>query len=342
MISINGKYARYKHNQMTNKEIYTIWVQSQNELPVFMQPWWMDAVCAGKQWDVLLSLDPNSPNNETDEMPIVRAAMPYMLRKRLGMRFIIMPQLTQIGGIWIDPSYRSQVLEICNDIATQIDGLHLAYYYQHFPCYSPCPKEFAQLGFTIRDRITYRIDDLSNLNDVERHFSRNKRRQLQKAQDVHLSADNNLSAEEFYRFHTRCLMQKRRHISYSREFLLVLERKSARLSQSRFIAIRNTQDRLIAAGFIVWDKCYAHYLLAAEDNDYRNQGGMAMLVLECIKLAKEQNVLFDFEGSMIRGVAKHFKQFAGSPTVYCGVEKYYNRWFRIFYSMYHFINRFRR
>lgn len=23
-------------------------------MPVFMQPWWMDAVCAGKEWDVLL------------------------------------------------------------------------------------------------------------------------------------------------------------------------------------------------------------------------------------------------------------------------------------------------
>ena len=23
-------------------------------MPVTMQPWWLDAVCAGKQWDVLL------------------------------------------------------------------------------------------------------------------------------------------------------------------------------------------------------------------------------------------------------------------------------------------------
>ena len=39
---------------MTNKERYIEWSAAQEYMPIFMQPWWMDAVCAGKEWDVLL------------------------------------------------------------------------------------------------------------------------------------------------------------------------------------------------------------------------------------------------------------------------------------------------
>ena len=42
---------------MTNKERYIEWAGKQEYLPVFMHPWWLDAVCAGKEWDVLIAED---------------------------------------------------------------------------------------------------------------------------------------------------------------------------------------------------------------------------------------------------------------------------------------------
>ena len=42
---------------MTNKERYIAWAAKREYMPIFMQPWWMDAVCAGKEWDVLLAED---------------------------------------------------------------------------------------------------------------------------------------------------------------------------------------------------------------------------------------------------------------------------------------------
>jgi hypothetical protein len=40
---------------MTNKERYTQWVGEQEYIPIYMTPWWLDAVCAGKEWDVLFA-----------------------------------------------------------------------------------------------------------------------------------------------------------------------------------------------------------------------------------------------------------------------------------------------
>ena len=39
---------------MTNKEKYTIFCEQNDFVPIFSQPWWMDAVCIDGYWDVLL------------------------------------------------------------------------------------------------------------------------------------------------------------------------------------------------------------------------------------------------------------------------------------------------
>ena len=80
---------------MTKKEIYSEWTKLSGnaDLPIFMQSWWLDAVCAGKEWDVMLY------PADADSADKVVAAMPYLIRKRLGVKFVIMPQMTQIGGM---------------------------------------------------------------------------------------------------------------------------------------------------------------------------------------------------------------------------------------------------
>ena len=305
---------------MTNKELYREFCLRTSDLPIFMQDWWMDAVCAGKQWDVLLSFNKNGE---------IQAAMPYLLRKRAWMKYIVMPQQTQIGGIWISdvalPDNVDRLTEICQDFTRQLAELGLSYYYQHYPIGSNAIESMRTLGFKIKERITYRIEDLSNLDQVISAFSKNKKRQLQKALSLH--AETNMNIEDFYRFHVRCLQEQGKQISYTREFLLVLERKASRLQQSQIISIHNADNEILAAAFLVWDKNSMYYLIPCYDLKHKDSGASALLVLESIKLARKQGVVFDFEGSMIRGVANHYKQFGGARTVYYSVEKYYKWYF---------------
>ena len=215
---------------MTNKELYRELCLRTSDLPIFMQDWWMDAVCAGKQWDVLLSYDSNGN---------IQAAMPYLIRKKAWMKYIVMPQQTQIGGVWISSAAPSEnanlISEIGQDFAHQLAKLGLSYYYQHYPISSPAVEAMRALGFKTKERVTYRIEDLSDLDQVINAFSKNKKRQLQKALSLH--ADMNMSVEDFYRYHVQCLQEQGKQISYSREFLLVLNRKAQRLGQSQILTI---------------------------------------------------------------------------------------------------------
>ena len=306
---------------MTYKEQYRELCKLETSIPIFMQDWWMDAVCAGKYWDVLLSIDSNDQ---------ICAALPYLLRKRLHQSYIVMPQMTQIGGLWIraDIQHDPTLLQTaCQDIAQQLQSLDLAYYYQHFPLHSPAVEAFGKLGFNIQERITYRIEEINDLDTLIASFSKNKRRQLQKAQTLH--ADLSLGVEDFYRFHTQCMLEQGKQISYVREFLLVLERKTSRIQRSQIIAIRNAENEFLAAAFLVWDQYSMYYLIPCYSEQYKDSGAGALLVLEAIKLAHEKGVAFDFEGSMITGVANHYKQFGSTPTTYYSVEKYYKWWFRL-------------
>jgi hypothetical protein len=239
-----------------------------------------------------------------------------------------MPQQTQIGGIWFAPNVLSDsthVAAICQDFTQQLANLGLSYYYQHYPINSPAPQHMRALGFNIKERVTYRIEDLSNLDQVINTFSKNKKRQLQKALSLH--ADTNMNVEDFYRFHAQCLQEQGKQISYSREFLLVLERKTSRLQQSQILSICNADNEVLAAAFLVWDKHSMYYLIPCYSPTHKDSGASALLVLEAIKLARQKGVAFDFEGCMIRGIANHYKQFGSTRTVYYSVEKYYKWWF---------------
>ncbi len=306
---------------MTNKERYSAWVAEQEYLPISLMPWWLDAVCAGKEWDVLLA---------EDEEGNILGAMPYLLRKRFWQKYIVMPQMTQVGGIWVTPEVTGdkwRTAEVCRQLKEQLDTIGLAYYYQQYMPGSLCVDAMRGLGFKTRERVTYRVEDLSDLNKVIDSFSKNKKRQLQKALSLH--AERTMDVEDFYRFETRCLASRKRKCSYSREFLLVLERKARRLGQCMILSICNADGQPYAAAFLVWDKKYLYYLIPTFDPAFQDSGASALLVLEAMKIAREKQVMFDFEGSMDKGIAKHYQQFGSKPVTYFSVEKYYKPFFRL-------------
>ena len=72
-----------------------------------------------------------------------------------------------------------------------------------------------------------------------------------------------------------------------------------------------------------------YYLIPTYDPAFGDSGAGALLVLEAIKSAREKKVQFDFEGSMEKGTAEHYRQFGSIPVTYYSVEKTYKPLFRI-------------
>lgn len=307
---------------MTNKELYAAFCNRHPDMPIMMQPWWMDAVCAGKQWDVMLVKQSEISAKESDDEIV--AAMPYLLRKRLWYKFIIMPQMTMFGGVWMNEELQESANKqkhLAKLISKRLSEMKIAYYEQNFTVGNPLPELLAKHRMKCLERVTYRIDDLSSIDEVEASFSKNKKRQLHKAEG--LQVDYDMTAEEFYRFHTVCMSERKRKLTYSREFLLVLERKARRLGQSAFIRIRKGVQT-VAAAFVVWDKQFMYYLIPAYLPSAADTGASARLADEAIRLAKEKGLCFDFEGGNDdAGIANHYKQFGAQTVTYHSVTRLY-------------------
>ncbi len=303
---------------MTPKEQYRILCEQETTIPLFLQYWWMEAVCVGKQWDVLLC----TRNGE------IVAAMPYLFGKKLCMRYIMQPQQTQINGIWVKPACANEASELANNFVSQLKALQLAYYYQQYPIASPFPACFKENGFKVKERITYRVDNLTDMDALVASFSKNKKRQLQKA--LTLRMDSDMSGDEFYNFHAACLAERKRTISYSREFFMALYKAAKARSQGQIITIRNMDGQALAAVFLVWDAHSAYFLIPCYSHAYKNSGASALLVLEAMKFARGKTASFDFEGSMVSGIANSYRQFGTKKTSYYSVEKYYKPTFRLF------------
>lgn len=303
---------------MTNKEQYCEWAPHQEHLPIFMQPWWLDAVCAGKQWDVLLS---------HDEHGSIQAAMPYMLTKKFWHTWISTPPMTQHGGAWLSQNggliegtdLAIDIRRISEDIVEQMSALKISFYTQQFPIASKIVTALKALDFRVKQRVTYRIEDLHDLDKVINAFSKSKKVMLQKSLSLH--AERGLTAEEFYSFHSSVMQTKHKELSYTREFLLVLDRKARRNGQAETIAIKNADGNIYAAAFLVWDKHTLYYLIPAIDPLHKNSGASALLVLEALKLAREKGVIMDFCSQQHRAQDNHYKQFGAQKAEYCLVEK---------------------
>lgn len=300
---------------MTNKERYAEWVAKQEYVPISMMPWWLDSVCAGKEWDVLFAEDEN--NN-------IVGAMPYLLCKRAWFKYIHMPALSQTAGIWVTAEVtadRWKTAEVCRQFKEQLDAMNLAYYYQQYLPGSLCVDAMRGLGFKTKAHATYCANDLSNIDGLIESFSKEKRRLLQKSSVLH--AERSMEIEDFCRFYAHCQKTGKHITRLTREDLVVLERKARRLKQCEIISICNAEGVPYAAALLIWDKRCLYCLVPVSDTVYKESGAAAMLVLEAMKLAREKHVHFDFYHTDDRNAVKEFKQFGATPVSFYSVERAY-------------------
>ena len=76
----------------------------------------------------------------------------------------------------------------------------------------------------------------------------------------------------------------------------------------RFLILQN---KINAAAFIIWDKKKTYYLVGGAYLLLRNNGAGSLLIWKMIEFSQRHSKYFDFEGSMIEPIEKHFRAFGG-------------------------------
>ncbi len=301
----------------------------ENSIPLFCRDWWMDAVCFD-EWDVLL----------TDEKGKIVGALPYHLRKKMGFRCVIQPQLTQYNGIWIknkpattDNDRLSFEKKIFSKLIEQLEQLGLSYYQQCFHMSITNWLPFYWRGYKQTTRYTYLIGSIGNSEKVFSRFSPAKQRQIRKCEGkLHLSLD--MRPDEFYSHHKQSLKERGEEIIYSFELFQRIYKAAQAHGSGQIFTIKDDEGEIHACLFIVWDKTSAYTLLYSISNKHASSGASTLVIWEAIKFLLNKTKSFDFEGSMIEGIENSYRQFATVQKPYFLIEKSYSRLFNLIFSIY--------
>lgn len=264
----------------------------------------MEAVCCGKRWDVALA-----HNNSGD----IIGAMPYLLGKKAGLRYIVQPQLTQYNGPWYSSGDRNEQVFADSQLRTHIRSLRLTLFQQNF-----APGRTALDGwkeYTLTPRVTYRLEDISDPQEVFDRFDKSRRQRQIRRAEKSLFADPDITPELFARFHTDYWQSRGEKDLLSQDFMVRTINAAKQRGQGILLALRDSEGTLQAARFVAFDDNCAYALLSALHPQHPN-GASALLFWLILQQLSGKCRSFDFEGSMDPNIAFSYSLYGAQPTTY--------------------------
>ena len=303
------------------KKAYITFCEQTPQLPLFLQPWWLDVVTQpdGKTWDVVLA---------RNKQGAIEAVFPYLYGCKFGIRYALIPQLTQYTGLWIVPKEGISISQrlirekqLQNEIIRQLKDLHLSYFDVKFPLSYTNWLPFYWAGYTQETHYTYRIEDIRDSKRVFEQFDYAKQKQIRKAQEAGIVIDYEMTSEALYELQCQQWAATGHKNLYSRALICSLVNASRDRGQGLVARAKDAAGNTHAAVFAVWDGQSAWELISAIHPDYRASGASTLVVWDAMQHVAAHTKAWDFEGSMIEGVENSFRQFGGVPTPYFEICK---------------------
>ena len=299
---------------MTEKEKYRLFCQTEKELPIFVKDWYLDAICGGGNWGVVL----------VEKNDRIIATLPFFVKKRMGFKYIIMPPLVKTMGPYLiaevrDLKYSHQYYQELISLLPKVDGFK-----QDFHSSVSNWLPFYWKGYRQTTRYTYTIE-LGDLDKVYAGLNRNMKRNIKKAKTL-LRVETHHSLSTFYELNQMSFDRQEVSIPYSFGFLEKKDQALAKNQARQMLFAVDEQDRIHSAAYLIWDDTTAYYHLSGDNPEFRNSGSGIFLIWESIKYAQEKIGLtrFDFEGSMMKNIEPIRRQFGARQESYFRVWRYHN------------------
>ena len=296
---------------MNNKEKYRDLCRSEADIPIFSQDWWLDAVCAFENWDVVV----------IEKGARIAAALPYMRVNKYGLCFMIMPPLTKSLGPWLrayDGKVAAQYAHQKELFTKLIQSLpRFDYFCQNFhPCITNW-LPFLWQGFKQTTWYTYVLENLCELQPIFEGFEGRVRTEIKKAEQrykLHIRWD--IDIDSFWNLYEMTFSRQKMQTPHSKEIISRIDAACASRNACKIIGAEDAEGRLHAAVYVIWDRHSAYYLMGASDPDLRNSGANSLCIWEAIKFASQVTQRFDFEGSILEPIEHFFRGFGAKQIPY--------------------------
>lgn len=258
---------------------------------VYAYDWHLDRTAV--EWDALVWRD-------------YEFVMPLPFRKKFGVRYLYQPLFTQQMGIFPTPQEN-----IAKRFYTE---LFKRFHYSDLQINAENP-EFSNLdNLEFVPRKNYLLHIQTNYKTLSSAFSTNTKRNLAKANKNNLHLVAGIRLEDYMNFKIKNLPVKlnKHEINSIRSLIALGQYKGF----GEIYGVYTADNNLCAAVYFCRWKNRVIYLNAASNKQGKELRGMYFLVDQFLKTNAGKNMLLDFEGSMIPGVARFYEGFGAAPETY--------------------------
>lgn len=267
--------------------------------------WWWAATSetVGKEWG---RIEAKGGNGE------VVASMPYQITRRGPFTAMLMPELTQTGHIWTSPDAdRGEALKALIKALRVKMKSERTLMAQVADYLTEADKSILrEEGFELAERVSYKITP-DAAGDVASRLYPYKRRKYKKACG-HFSLDEGMTPTELYDEIEKAYVSVR----YPRNLFLRLASTAIKNGNGVILRAKAADGSTAASVFLALDSEAAYYVTPAINPAHRTDGANEWLTVQAIEYALSRGMTFDFEGSMVPGIANSYRHYGGTPDHY--------------------------
>ncbi|MCB0587590.1 MAG: GNAT family N-acetyltransferase [Phaeodactylibacter sp.] len=303
---------------MPDQALYRQYCRQAPQVPLFAQPWHLDAVCVGGEWNAAV----------VEENGQLVAAMPYFLKRKGPFRYLAMPYFCKYLGPHLHPDIRKLSLEhkYYKELISQLPAVHAIKQEFHPSVTNWLP--FYWQGYRQTTLYTYRLNLEGGAEKAWKVFRSGLRNEIKKAARSCEVKQLDDARPVFGLFEKR-FREKGVNQPIPWEWFSRMDRALAEHQARTTFVCFNKEGHPAAGAYIAWDTQSAYLLLTGFDSQVKMPGATALAIWASIQFVAGKGLLFDFEGSMLPGVESFFRQFGGQQAPYFRVWKYPSRAFQL-------------
>ena len=272
----------------------------------------MDATAGDENWDVVLSLSPNSE---------VIACLPYVIKKKYGISIVGQPAFTHKLGPWIrltdqpELDRRKNERKLINELYEKLPKAN--FYIQNWDYRY---RDWLPLFWRGYDQITkysYVIKS-KTVDEAWNRIAKNIRGDIKKAKKI-VSIKSDCSFENFFNLIESTFERQGLSNPFNFSAMKKLLDEALKRGCGKIYVAVDDKGRLHSGIFVIWDSSSTYYLFSGSDPLLRNSGSNSLCLWGAIEESINSGRDFDFEGSMVKGIENYFSGFGGHLTEYFGL-----------------------
>lgn len=286
------RQIRLLRNEMINISRWDECIMSAFNGMIYGFSWYLDIV--SEDWEGLVLGD-------------YEAVMPLPVKRKLGFKYVIQPIFTQQLGVFSPQKITPELLlHFIN---------HIPYKYINltFNVYNILPENIKLQ----KERVTYELDLIQTHEVLSTRYSNNTKRNILKSKKAGTLVSKGLAPQEFIKFVSDTFVEnkiglKKQHYNMLRQITIFALRNRI----GNIYAAHNSTNSLCAVALFLTTHHKTIMLVNAGNAEAKANGMMFHIIDEYIRENSNRNLILDFEGSVLEGVARFYKSFNATPSTY--------------------------